>query len=100
MMDYLPSVDDTNEQRQTKEQKRDELSAEIQELEEKCEECVYTPTMCNNLVHPDMTGFLHTRVYNNNFDISHSFISCAMSSEDMNVIYDNANLVKRVASQV
>ena len=100
MMDYLPSDDDTDEQRETKKQKRDELSAEIQELEEKCEQCVYTLTMYNNLVHPGMTGFLHTRVYNNNFDISHGFISCAISSEDMNVIYNNGNLVKRVAPQV
>ena len=100
MTDYLPSDDDTDEHRETKEQKRDELSAEIQELEEKCEQCIYTLTTCNNLVHPDMKGFLHTQVYNNNFDISHGFISCAISSEDMNVIYDNANLVRRIAPQV
>ena len=100
MTDYPSSDDDSDEQKQTKEQKRDELSAEIQKLQEKFEQCVYTPTTCNNLVHPDMTGVLHTRVYNNNFDISHGYISFAISSEDMNVIYDNANLVKRVAPQV
>ena len=100
MTDYLPSDDDSDEQKQTKEQKRDELSAKIQELREKCEQCIYTPTTCINLVHPDMMGFLHTQVYNSNFDISDGYISCAISSEDMNVIYDNANLVKRVAPQV
>ena len=46
-----------------------------------------------------MSGFLHTRVYNNNFDISFGYISCAVPSENMNSIYRDSNLIRRQETQ-
>ena len=39
-----------------------------------------------------MPGYIHSRVFNNNFDINYGYISCAIMAEDMNQIFENADI--------
>ena len=54
-----------------------------------------SPDKTPNFVHPELPGFLHTRVFNNNFDISYGFISCAIPSTNMNEIFFDVNIIQR-----
>ena len=42
-----------------------------------------------------MSGYIHSRVFNNNFDINYGYISCAIIAEDMNQIFENADITRR-----
>ena len=42
-----------------------------------------------------MSGYIHSRVFNNNFNINYGYISCAIMAEDMNQIFENADITRR-----
>ena len=85
-----------DEIKQQKQLKQTGLNAELDQMRQEYDQYNYSPTLSKNLVHIDMSGFLYTRVYNNNFDISYGCISCAIKSKNMDELYDDANAVRRV----
>ena len=97
--DCVKSHRDTKEKVKQKEQNAATKCEQIKDAKAVYNDFTYSPHHTKNLVHPDMSGFIHTRVFSNNFDISYRYISCAIESEDMNKIFDDAGVTKRKPEQ-
>ena len=93
--EYVITNQDSDKQIQEKWEKIATIHQEITSKIEVYDQFVYLPKTTRYLVHLDMSGFIHTWVFINNYDISYGYISCAINSEDMNNVYDNADYTKR-----
>ena len=87
--------DDTRQEAQNKEAQKAAIQDEISEKQERYNALAYTQDKTPNLVHNEMNGHIHTRVFNNNYDISYGYISCAIPSEQMSDMFNEADITKR-----
>ena len=74
--EVTPQKGDTQLQLRNKRTQRERLDEELSQKEERFGNLLYTEDETRDLVHREMDGYIHTHVFNNNYDISYGYISC------------------------
>ena len=93
--EVTPQKGDTQLQVRNKRTQRQTLDEELSQKEERLGSLLYTEDETRDLVHREMDGYIYTRVFNNNYDISYGYISCAIPSDQMDDVFKHSDITKR-----